>query len=105
MKSKLQEQFEKENNVNVCDSSGRTFRLYIKWLEDKINDSIPVNGYPQLSDIRAKLENYSVVHKAFEERIRHGENDSWDPHYVSMKEKGWEQAIEWVLELMRDFQS
>lgn len=32
----LLEQFEKEYNVNVYDSSGMTFQIYIKWLEDKV---------------------------------------------------------------------
>lgn len=53
-----------------------------------------------LSNVVSILKSYSSVHMAFKVRIKHGENDSWSPNHMSMKEKGWEQAVEWVLELL-----
>ncbi len=55
MISKLQEQFEKENDVNVCDSSGKTFQLYIKWLEDKLTEKDSNFANPELKEVMAKI--------------------------------------------------
>lgn len=55
----------------------------------------------KMKELKQNLENYNVINEA-KNKIKYGGNDSWNSNYKEMKESGFDSAIEWVLELLKD---
>lgn len=53
-----------------------------------------------INELKNILSDSNWVEKAFKSNIKYGEYDSWNSNFDSMANKGWHQAINYVLKLI-----